>query len=211
MWYAGNMQSKAKTVAEYLKELPEDRRAAIEAVRAVMLKNMDKGYQEGMSYGMIGYSVPHAIFPSGYHCDPKQPLPFAGLASQKQYMSVYLTGLYTFGDRVEGKLLKWFTDAWKKSGKKLDMGKACIRFKTLDDLPLEVIGEAIRRVPVQECIDQYVEALRSIGKGPDGKPLKDSGAQKKAARTPARKPGSPKGAAGKKVGKKAGGKKKTKK
>lgn len=183
------MQSKATTVEAYLKELPADRRAAIEAVRAVILKNLGKGYQEGMAYGMIGYSVPHALFPSGYHCDPKMPLPFAGLASQKQYMSVYLTGLYTFGDRCEGKLLKWFTDAWKKTGKKLDMGKVCIRFKKLDDLPLEVIGEAIARVPVQECIDQYIAALKSVGKGPDGKPLKDAGAKvvKTAKKAPAPK------------------------
>jgi hypothetical protein len=88
------MQSKATTVEQYLAELPADRRAAIQAVRQVILKNLDKDYREGMGYGMIGYCVPHTVFPAGYHCDPKQPLPFAGLASQKNYMSVYLMGLY---------------------------------------------------------------------------------------------------------------------
>lgn len=183
------MQSKAATVEQYLKELPADRRAAIQAVRAVILKNLGKGYQEGMAYGMIGYSVPHAIFPQGYHCDPKMPLPFAGLASQKQYMSVYLTGLYSggVGGAPGGELLKWFTDAWKKTGKKLDMGKVCIRFKTLDDLPLDIIGEAIARVPVQSCVDWYVHALKSMGKGPDGKPLKDASAKSAPAGTSKKK------------------------
>ena len=229
MWcaarYAEGMQSKATSVEAYLKELPEDRRAAISAVREVILKNLDKGYQEGMGYGMIGYSVPHSIFPSGYHCDPKQPLPFAGLASQKQHMSVYLMGLYYGDGGIAGEssvaLLKWFLDAWKKTGKKLDMGKCCIRFRKLEDLPLEVIGEAVRRVPVQACIDTYVQALRSMGKGLDGKPLKEgasargavksparrsgppkSAAKKGGAKAPARRAGLPKGAAGKKVAKK---------
>lgn len=214
------MQSKAATVAEYLDTLPPDRRAAIKAVREVILKNLDKGYQEGMGYGMIGYSVPHSIFPSGYHCDPRQPLPFAGLASQKQHMSVYLMGLYYGDGGIAGEssvaLLKWFLDAWKKTGKKLDMGKCCIRFKKLDDLPLEVIGEAVRRLPVQACIDTYVAALRSMGKGPDGKPLKDGaapgrakGSFRKAAAKTARKSLAG-GSARKKTGRVIGTKKATK-
>src|SRR5882724_2272601 len=106
------MQSKATTVKEYLSSLPDDRRAAIERVREVILKNLDKDYEEGMSYGMIGYYVPHRIFPAGYHCDPKQGVPFVSLASQKNYMSLYLMGLYT-GNTP---LLAWFQNAWKKSG-----------------------------------------------------------------------------------------------
>src|SRR3989337_1277487 len=120
------MQSKAKTVAEYLAELPADRRAAIKAVRAVILKNLDKNYEEGMQYGMIGYCVPHRVYPAGYHCDPKQPLPFAGLASQKNYMSLYLMCNYGETDQ-----LAWFEQAWANAGKKLNMGKCCVRFKKL--------------------------------------------------------------------------------
>ena len=97
-----------------------------------------------MQYGMICYAVPHRLFPAGYHCDPSKPLCYGGLASQKNYMSVYLMCIY--GDQDHA---KWFREAWKKSGKKLDAGKGCIRFKKVDDLPLDVIGEAIRRVPAR--------------------------------------------------------------
>jgi hypothetical protein len=145
------MQSKAATVQQYLAELPSDRRAAVQAVREVILKNLDKrGYAEGIQYGMIGYFVPHSVFPAGYHCDPRQPLPFAALASQKNYMALYLMSAY--GDAGEG---AWLREAWAKTGKKLDMGKSCIRFKKLEDVPLEVIGEAIRRVPAKAYIASY--------------------------------------------------------
>jgi hypothetical protein len=154
------MRSKAKTVTQYIKGLPEDRRAALNAVRKVILKNLDKDYQEGMQYGMIGYFVPHSVFPAGYHCDPKQALPFAGLASQKNHMSLYLMCCYG-----ETEHARWFKDAWKQTGKKLDMGKACIRFRKLDDLALDVIGEAIKRVPAKKYIAHYEEALKSMAKG----------------------------------------------
>jgi hypothetical protein len=144
------MRSNATTVAEYLAELPPDRRAAISAVRDVILKNLDKDYQETMGYGMIGYAVPHSVYPPGYHCDPKQPLPFAGLASQKGYMSVYL-----MSTTVPGGEGTWIRQQFAKAGKKLDMGKCCIRFKKLEDLPLDVIGEAIRRVPAKRFIAYY--------------------------------------------------------
>ncbi|HZW07134.1 MAG TPA: DUF1801 domain-containing protein [Phycisphaerales bacterium] len=155
------MQSKAATVKQYIEQLPPDRREAVSAVRDVILKNLDKGYAEGMSYGMIGYCVPHSIFPAGYHCDPKMPLPFAGLASQKGHMSLYLMGVYCGCDGgAESALLKWFRDAWAKSGKKrLDMGKSCIRFKSVEDLPLDVIGEAIRRMPVKSFVAEYERSL----------------------------------------------------
>ncbi len=155
------MQSKATTVSEYLAELPDDRRAAIAAVREVILKNLDGDYQEGMQYGMIGYSVPHRVFPDGYHSDPRQPLPFANLASQKNHMALYLMGLYCGCAEGEGdnEHVRWFKEAWKKTGKKLDMGKSCIRFKKLTDLPLDVIGEAIRRMPAKLYITQYQAAL----------------------------------------------------
>ena len=148
------MQSKAATVEAYLRSLPQGRRVAISAVRDVILKNLDASYEEGMQYGMIGYYVPHRLYPKGYHSDPKQPLPFAALASQKNYMSLYLMSVYCgCEDDIPGNQhTRWFRQAWEKSGKKLAMGKACIRFKKVEDLPLDVIGEAIRRVPASMCI-----------------------------------------------------------
>ena len=155
------MQSKAKTVEEYLASLPADRRAALEAVRTVILKNLDKDYEEGMQYGAIGYFVRRSVFPQGYHCDSSQPLPFAGLASQKNYMSVGLMCNY-----YEGVADKWFRAAWLKTGKKLDMGKCCIRFRRIEDVALEVLGEAVRRVPAKKYIATYLATLecRSAGK-----------------------------------------------
>ena len=148
------VMSKARTVKEYLAERPADRRAAIESVRQVILKNLDKDYEEGMNYGMIGYYVPHRIYPAGYHCDPKLPLPFAGLASQKNHMAIYLMSVYGCGDPAKNPTEEgaWFRKAWLKTGKKLDMGKSCIRFKKIEDVALEVIGEAIARVPAKKYI-----------------------------------------------------------
>ncbi len=143
------MTSAATTVAEYLAQLPEDRLEAIESVREVILKHLPTGYEEGMQYGMIGYYVPHSIYPGGYHCDPKQPLPFAALASQKNYMSIYLN-LYTDGDD-----LTWFQEEWAKTGKKLDMGKCCVRFKKLESLSLDLVGAAIARWPVERTVQVY--------------------------------------------------------
>jgi hypothetical protein len=145
--------SKAASVADYLAGLPADRRAAIKAVRQVIQKNLDKDYEEGMQYGMIGYYVPHRIFPPGYHCDPKQPLPFAGLASQKNHMAVYLMCVYGSSE-----LQDWFRKAWAKTGKKLDMGKSCIRFRKIEDVALDVIGQAIARVPARK----YIAAMKEF-------------------------------------------------
>jgi Domain of unknown function (DU1801) len=153
------MQSKASTVEEYLAGLTDDRRQALESIRQVFLKNLDKDYEEGIQYGMIGYYVPHRVYAPGYHCDPKQPLPFAGLASQKNYMSLYLMCVY--GDSNHA---KWFREAWAKTGKKLDMGKSCVRFKKLEDLPLDVIGEAIKRVPAKKYIEYCESALKTTSK-----------------------------------------------
>jgi hypothetical protein len=148
------MTSKARNVKDYFASLPADRRAALEALRAVILKNLDKDYEEGMQYGMIGYYVPHRIFPAGYHCDPKQPLPFAGIASQKNHLSLYLMCIYGHSHHSDA-----FRAAWAKTGKKLDMGKACIRFKRVEDLALDVIGDTIKRMPVKKWIEIY-EASR---------------------------------------------------
>lgn len=149
------MAGKPKTVGEYLASLPEDRRAAISAVRDVMLRHLDSGYEEGIYYGMIGYYVPHSLYPAGYHCDPKQPLGFAALGAQKNYLTLHLMCLYTGGD-VDGpaaKLQESFRDEWAKTGKKLDMGKACIRFKRVDDLALDVIGQTVKQVPSRKWIE----------------------------------------------------------
>jgi len=161
------VSSKASTVQDYLAGLPADRRAVLEAVRAVILKNKDEEIEEGMQYGMIGYYVPHRIYPPGYHVNPAQPLGYAGLAAQKNYYSLYLGGLYC-GCGLDGKGktpdTQWFQKEWAKTGKKLDMGKSCVRFKKLDDLPLDVIGKAIARISVKKYITQYEAALRSLGK-----------------------------------------------
>ena len=150
------MTSKAPTVDQYLAELPPDRRAALQAVRAAILKNLDRGYEEGMQCGMIGYYVPHRVYPPGYHCDPRQPLPFAGLASQKNHMAIYLMSVYGNSDEEA-----WLRQAWARSGKKLDMGKSCIRFKKLEDLPLDVVGQAVARVPARDYIAQVESVVRS--------------------------------------------------
>jgi hypothetical protein len=177
------MQSKAATVEEYLSGLSEDRRQALEAVRRVVLKNLDKDYEEGIQYGMIGYYVPHRVHPAGYHCDPKQPLPFAALGSQKNHMALYLMCIYGDSDHA-----KWFRQAWARTGKKLDMGKACLRFKKIDDLALEVIGEAIKRVPASKYI-KYCEAAikpenRRASKSVDkAKPSAESSKPKKSRPT----------------------------
>jgi len=153
------MQSTAKTVREYLASLPPERRLAIETVRNVILDNLDADCEEGMDYGMINYVVPHRVFPAGYHADPKRGLPFAALAAQKNHMSVYLMGLYCgcVDGTQDSALVQWFKSAWAKSGKKLDMGKACIRFKKVDDLALDILGEAIRRVPAKLYVDMYLK------------------------------------------------------
>jgi hypothetical protein len=172
------MQSKAQTVEKYLAEIPEDRRRAIEAVRATILENLPVGYEEGMQYGMIGYFVPHSVYPPGYHCNPSQPLPYAALASQKNHMSIYLMCVY--GDAEHA---AWFEKAWKKSGKKLDMGKSCVRFKKLDDIPLAVIGEAIRRIPVSKFIEFYEQATQATAGKRKVKAAKPKAASKKTAPT----------------------------
>lgn len=161
------MQSKASTVADYLSGLAPDRRAPIEAVRNTIRANLDQGYEEGMQYGMVGYYVPHRLFPAGYHCDPKQPLPFVALASQKNHMSLYMMGVYcgcTEGASGETADARWFREAWTKAGKKLDMGKSCVRFKKIEDVALDVIGESIRRIPAKLYIERYQAVLAQTAK-----------------------------------------------
>lgn len=174
------MQSKATTVDQYLKELATDRRNDINAIRGVLEAHLPEGYEEIMQYGMIGYVVPHRLFPQGYHCDPKQPLCFAGLASQKNHLSLYIMPLY--GESPE---LTWFEQEWKKSGKKLDMGKCCIRFKKAEDIPVDLIGKLVARWPVSRWVEVYQAVLDTRSKGKStGKPKASvaGGTAKKAAK-----------------------------
>ena len=154
------MQSKAATVDAYLAELPEDRQKAMAQLRKVIKKNLPKGFRETMGYGMMGYCVPHSIYPAGYHCNPKDPLPFMGLASQKNFIAIYHMGIY-----ANPKLLKWFTDAHAKaSPKKLDMGKSCIRYKKATDIPYELIGELAAKISVEDWIQLYESNLKTARK-----------------------------------------------
>jgi hypothetical protein len=150
------MQSSATTVQEYLKELPDDRRVAMKAVRAVILANLPKGYEERMSYGMIGYVVPHNIYPKGYQCNPKLPLPFVNLGSQKSHMALHLMCCYS-----DPTLKASFQKAWKDTGKKFDMGGGCVRFKKVEDVPLEMIGEFVASLPV----DVYIRRMEKVFSG----------------------------------------------
>ncbi len=150
------MQSKASSVDDYINEVPEDRKTAMKKLRAVIKKNLPKGFKEGMGYGMMGYSVPHSKYPAGYHCNPADPLPFMGLASQKNFIAVYHMGVY-----ADPKLLKWFTEAHAKaSPKKLDMGKSCIRYKKPEDIPFDLIGELSSKMTADEWIAMYENNLK---------------------------------------------------
>lgn len=150
------MQSKATTVDQYIKELPEDRKAAMTELRKVVLKNLPKGFKEEMGYGMMGYVVPHSKYPDGYHCKPTDPLPFMSIASQKNFIAVYHMGVY-----ADPKLLKWFTDEYAKQVKgKLDMGKSCIRFKKSDQIPFKLIGELASKMTPEDWIKMYEKNLK---------------------------------------------------
>ena len=146
------VQSKASTPEQYLAELPEDRREVVAAVRQIVLDNLPEGYQESMSWGMPSYEIPLSRFPDTYN---KKPLAYAALAAQKNYFSLYLMGVYADSDEETS-----LRDAFEAAGKKLDMGKSCIRFKKLDDLPLAVIAAAIAATPVDRYIELY-EAARA--------------------------------------------------
>lgn len=174
------MQSNANTVEEYLASLPEDRRHALAALRKVILDHIDPEFSEHMAYGMIGYAVPHARYPAGYHCNPKQPLPFAGLASQKQYMSLYLCAAYAGSDA--GAESRWLREAWAASGKKLDMGKGCVRFRKLEDLPLDVVAAFFRRMTAERFIAGYEAARAAYRPTPRAEIRARSAAKPKAGR-----------------------------
>ena len=151
------MQSAAKNPEQYFQELPEERKDAMLKLRQVIKKNLPKGFEEMMGYGMLGYAVPHSIYPKGYHCDPKQPLPFFGMASQKNSINIYHMGIY-----ADKELYDWFVSEYPKYSKaKLDMGKSCIRFKKPEHIPFELIGELLTKISVLEWISIYESKFRS--------------------------------------------------
>lgn len=150
------MQSKATTVEDYFKELPEERLAPMTKLRKLIKKNLPKGFKEGMAYGMMGYCVPLSIYPKGYHVTPGVPLPFIGLASQKNSITLYHMCVY--GDT---KLNKWFKDEYAKAGVgKLDMGKSCIHFKKMDKIPYNLIAELCTKITVEQWIRIYESKIR---------------------------------------------------
>jgi hypothetical protein len=145
------MTSAAKNPEEYINSLSEDRKMCTEKLRNVILKNLPKGFQEGMGYGMLGYVVPHSIYPKGYNCKPTDPLPFIGLASQKSSINFYHMGIY-----ANKELYDWFVAEYPKySSRKLDMGKSCIRFKKFDEIPFDLIGELVTKISVEDWISMY--------------------------------------------------------
>ena len=150
------MQSTEKTPDAYIDSLPDDRKDAMTKLRKIIKKNMPKGFKEEMSYGGLGYIVPHSVYPAGYHCDPKLPLPFMGVASQKNFIAVYHMGIY-----ADPKLLKWFTESYAKVSKtKLDMGKSCIRFKKMDQIPYELIGKLCSKINADKWIHIYESTIQ---------------------------------------------------
>lgn len=149
------MKSEATTPQTYVAALPQERKGAIQKIRQTILENLPEGFSEGMGYGMLCYSVPHSIYPNGYHCNPKQPLPFMSLASQKNFIAFYHMGIY-----ANPKLLDWFVAEYPKHAKyKLDMGKSCIRFKKIEDIPYALLAELVRKVTVADWIARYESIL----------------------------------------------------
>lgn len=150
------MQIAANSPDEYLKLIPDDRKPAMNKLRQTILGNLPKGFQETMSYGMIGYVVPHSVYPSGYHCDPKLPLPFIAIASQKNFVAFYHMAIY-----ADKSLNDWFVTEYSNHYKsKLDMGKSCIRFKKPDDILFELIGQLVQKVSVEKWIDIYETEIK---------------------------------------------------
>lgn len=150
------MESTAKSPEEYLKSLAPERKEAFILLRKTILEHLPSGFSEEMSYGMIGYVVPHSIYPDGYHCNPKLPLPFISIASQKNFIALYHMGLY-----ADQELLNWFISEYgKHSNLKLDMGKSCIRFKKIEQIPFQLIAELVSRITVKDWIKIYEKAIK---------------------------------------------------
>jgi uncharacterized protein YdhG (YjbR/CyaY superfamily) len=150
------MKINANNPGEYISQLPDERQEAFKKLRQTILDHLPEGFEERMSYGMVGYVVPHERYPAGYHCDPKLPLPFINIASQKNFIALYHMGIYANPD-----LMEWFTTAYPLHCKtRLDMGKSCIRFKKVNDIPFELIGQLVSKVTIDEWIQCYETRLR---------------------------------------------------
>ncbi len=150
------MQYEATSVDDYINQIPEDRKPAVKKLRKVILDNLPKDFEEGINYKMIGYYVPHSKYPNGYHCDTKLPLPFMNLASQKNFIAVYHMGIYT-----KKELMDWFVNEYPKHcNRKLDMGKSCIRFKKIDEIPYDLIGELVGKMTADQWIQIYEKAIK---------------------------------------------------
>ena len=150
------MKYEANSPDDYIDQLPEERKEPMKKLRAIIKKNLPKGFEECINYNMIGYVVPHETYPNGYHCNPKLPLPFMNIASQKNFIAVYHSGIY-----AKKELLDWFVNEYAKHAKrKLDMGKSCIRFKKMDDIPFDLIGELATKLTPKQWIDIYESAVK---------------------------------------------------
>ncbi|MFD0993861.1 DUF1801 domain-containing protein [Tenacibaculum geojense] len=150
------MKYEASSPEEYIAQVPEERKEALEQLRTVITNNLPDGFNEGIQYGMIAYYVPHDIYPEGYHCSPEQPLPFMSFASQKNSVNLYHSGIYAMPD-----IHDWFVNEYPKHCKrKLDMGKSCIRFKKIDEIPYDLIAELCRKISVKEWIVKYEESIK---------------------------------------------------
>ncbi|MFK8005468.1 MAG: DUF1801 domain-containing protein [Saprospiraceae bacterium] len=151
------MTIKATSVDDYISKLDEDRQTAMTKIRKVIKKNLPKGFKEDLNYGMPAFVVPHKLYPDGYHCDPKLPLPFISFASQKNFIALYHMGIYANPD-----LLKWFVEEYPKHCKrKLDMGKSCIRFKKIEEIPYDLIAELCTKVSPKDWINDYETHVKS--------------------------------------------------
>ncbi len=148
------MPTKLATVAELLAAMPEDRRKIVKALRAVIRKNIDKPFKESTEGGVLSYHLPHKVYPFGYHCNPEQPLPFAGVASQKNHVGIYLFCVYCEDDGPDQ-----FREEWLATGNKLNMGKSCVRVTKLENIPLEVVGRAIKRMTAKKFVAAYEAGL----------------------------------------------------
>lgn len=154
------MQYQANTVEEYLQQIPEERKEAVKKLTETVSNNLPKGFEAGITYKMIGFYVPHSKYPDGYHCNPKDPLPFINIASQKNFIALYHSGLY-----AKKELYDWFVNEYPKHCKfKLDMGKSCIRFKKIEDIPYKLIAELCKKMTVEDWITIYENTIKKIVK-----------------------------------------------
>ncbi|MGB5554087.1 MAG: DUF1801 domain-containing protein [Flavobacteriaceae bacterium] len=150
------MQYKAESPEDYIAQLPEQRQLVISKLRGIIKKHLSKGFEEQISYGMLGYVVPHSLYPDGYHCDPKLPLPFINLASQKNFVALYHSGIY-----ADSKLYDWFVTEYPNHCKhKLNMGKSCVRFKNMDDIPYDLIAELCSKISPENWIQLYEKNVK---------------------------------------------------